>query len=32
VSIIQAGSGTHFDPVLVDLFLKVADEFAAIAG
>ncbi|MCL2182616.1 MAG: response regulator [Chitinispirillia bacterium] len=32
VSIIQAGSGTHFDPVLVGLFLSVAGEFAAIAG
>ncbi|MCL2219975.1 MAG: response regulator [Chitinispirillia bacterium] len=32
VSIISAGSGTHFDPALVGLFLSVADEFAAIAG
>jgi putative two-component system response regulator len=26
------GKGTHFDPVLVDLFETLADEFAAIAG
>jgi putative two-component system response regulator len=32
VSIIHAGSGSHFDPLLVELFLSVADEFAAIAG
>ncbi|MCL2182204.1 MAG: response regulator [Chitinispirillia bacterium] len=27
VKIIMEGKGTHFDPVLVDLFLGVADEF-----
>jgi len=32
VSIIRAGSGTHFDPVLVDLFMSVAGEFDAIAA
>ncbi len=30
--IIADGSGTHFDPVLVGAFKKVANEFAAIAG
>ncbi len=30
-SIIIAGSGSHFEPVLVDVFKKVADSFAAIA-
>jgi putative two-component system response regulator len=29
--IIEGGSGTHFDPVLVDVFSEVADEFAAVA-
>jgi putative two-component system response regulator len=29
--IIIAGKGTHFDPVLVDLFETLTDEFAAIA-
>jgi putative two-component system response regulator len=29
--IIEKGNGTHFDPVLVDVFSKVADKFAAIA-
>jgi len=32
VSIIRAGSGTHFDPVLVNLFMSVAGEFDAIAA
>jgi len=27
VNIIKEGSGSHFDPDLVDLFLKVSDEF-----
>jgi putative two-component system response regulator len=31
VRIISEGKGTHFEPVLVDLFLKVADEFNNIA-
>jgi len=31
VSIISEGKGTHFEPVLVDLFLKVSDEFNNIA-
>ncbi|ULQ60562.1 response regulator [Brucepastera parasyntrophica] len=30
VKIIQDSKGTHFDPVLVDLFLSVAGEFEAI--
>jgi putative two-component system response regulator len=30
--IIIGGRGRHFDPVLVDLFEKEADEFARIAG
>jgi putative two-component system response regulator len=29
--IIIAGKGTHFDPVLIDLFETMADEFAQIA-
>ncbi len=29
--IILGGSGTHFDPVLVDVFEKLKDEFKAIA-
>jgi putative two-component system response regulator len=28
---IEEGRGTHFDPVLVDVFSKVADHFAEIA-
>ena len=32
VQIISAGSGTHFDPALVDLFLRVADKFNSIAA
>jgi putative two-component system response regulator len=31
VHIISAGKGTHFEPTLVDLFLKVADQFNHIA-
>jgi putative two-component system response regulator len=31
VNIILAGKGTHFEPTLVDLFLKVSDEFNTIA-
>jgi len=31
VNIILAGKGTHFEPTLVDLFLKVSDEFNKIA-
>jgi putative two-component system response regulator len=31
VDIITKGRGTHFDPVLVDTFLKVADKFSKIA-
>jgi putative two-component system response regulator len=30
VGIIVNGRGTHFDPVLVDLFIKVADEFESV--
>jgi putative two-component system response regulator len=29
--IIESGSGSHFDPLLVDVFSKVADQFADIA-
>ena len=29
--IIEDGAGTHFDPVLVDVFLNAQDEFARIA-
>jgi len=29
--IIEAGAGTHFDPVLVDVFRNIEDEFAKIA-
>jgi putative two-component system response regulator len=29
--IIEGGKGTHFDPVLVDVFSEVADQFAAVA-
>ena len=29
--VIEGGSGTHFDPVLVDVFRNVEDEFAAVA-
>jgi putative two-component system response regulator len=28
--VIEAGRGGHFDPVLVDVFLKVADKFAEV--
>jgi len=31
VNIILSGKGTHFEPTLVDLFLKVSDEFNKIA-
>jgi putative two-component system response regulator len=31
VKIIESGSGTHFDPALVEIFLVVADEFGRIA-
>jgi putative two-component system response regulator len=31
VDIIVNGKGSHFDPVLVDLFINVADEFKAAA-
>jgi len=31
VHVISAGKGTHFEPTLVDLFLKVADQFDHIA-
>ena len=31
VQIIAEGRGTHFDPDLVDAFLKISDEFRAIA-
>ena len=30
--IISQGKGTHFDPVLVDAFISVADKFRNIAG
>jgi len=32
VNIIKEGRGSHFDPDLVDLFLKVSDEFNKIAN
>ncbi len=31
VEIIVEGRGTHFDPILVDKFLEITDEFRAIA-
>ena len=31
VAIIREGRGTHFDPDMVDAFLEIEDEFAAIA-
>ena len=31
VEIIQEGRGTHFDPVLVDAFMEISDEFHKIA-
>ena len=31
IKIIEESSGTHFDPVLVDVFRKVKDEFARVA-
>jgi putative two-component system response regulator len=30
--IISKGKGTHFDPVLVDLFISVADKFQVISA
>jgi putative two-component system response regulator len=32
VEIIVEGSGTHFDPDIIDAFLKVRDEFQKIAA
>jgi putative two-component system response regulator len=32
VNIISQGRGTHFDPVLDDVFLEVADEFDKVAA
>lgn len=32
VNIIKEGRGSHFDPVLVDAFLDIRDQFALIAG
>ena len=32
VRIIVEGSGTHFDPALIDLFLSVSDEFNEVAA
>lgn len=32
VKIIEAGSGTHFDPDVVEAFLEVKDQFSAIAS
>ncbi len=31
VAIIREGRGTHFDPTVVDAFLRVADEFQSLA-
>ena len=31
VKIIEAGSGTHFDPDVVNAFVEISDKFAAIA-
>jgi putative two-component system response regulator len=30
--IIEEGSGTHFDPVLIDIFINVKDKFEHIAA
>jgi putative two-component system response regulator len=30
VEVIRNGSGTHFDPQIVDIFLKVSDLFAEV--
>jgi putative two-component system response regulator len=30
IAIIANGRGSHFDPILVDLFMKIADEFRAV--
>jgi putative two-component system response regulator len=32
VKIIAEGKGTHFDPILTDMFLSISDEFGAIAA
>jgi putative two-component system response regulator len=32
VKIIGEGRGTHFDPILTDMFLSVSDEFGAISS
>jgi putative two-component system response regulator len=32
IEIITQGKGTHFDPMLVDLFITVADQFRAIGN
>jgi len=32
VRIISEGKGTHFDPVLSDMFLNISDEFSVIAA
>jgi putative two-component system response regulator len=31
VSIIESGSGTHFDPEIVDTFLDISDQLWSIA-
>jgi len=30
IEIIKEGSGTQFDPVIVECFLRVADEFSEV--
>jgi len=30
IGIIEAGAGSHFDPILVDVFLEVADKFKSV--
>ncbi len=32
VAIIEEGRGSHFDPVLVDAFLEIQDQFREIAS
>ncbi|MBH9553618.1 HD-GYP domain-containing protein [Inhella gelatinilytica] len=32
VAILQEGRGTHFDPVILDAFLQIQDQFIAIAA
>ncbi|MDR2592556.1 MAG: response regulator [Chitinispirillales bacterium] len=32
VKIIREGRGTHFDPILTDMFLSISDEFGAISS